>query len=219
MATITELNIIDPGIKGGRKIDAVALDMPNHRLHCYGGLISEMVMATLEGDSNNTQATMTPTEVRDHWAMWNAIKAEWDFAKKHNDGPLTALEQNKKLVIPSPKELQLIKNKKCKRVALELVRLLEVTAGTDSAGSQVHIGLGSQQQVEKQMQYCEDAMVHYWGTGKDETDVGVVMPEYKQLGVMIPDLDLDFAEYQEASADATETGFKDVPDTASKTSK
>lgn len=216
MSVITELNIIDPNIKPGRKIDAVSLDMPNHRLHCFGTLVSEMVFATLEGDSNNTSATMTPSEVRDHWQMWNAIKLEWDFAKKHNDGPLTPLEQTKKFLIPAPKEIQLINNRKCKRVALELIRMLEVSAGTDSAGSQTHIGLGSQAQIEKQMQYCEDAMNHYWGKGKDESDVGVFIPEYKQLGTLIPDIDVDFAQYQEASADGTDTGFKDVPDVASK---
>ena len=61
MDMITNLNITSPEIMPGREIDVEELKLSNHRLHCVGMLASEMVLAALEGESNNSKATMRST--------------------------------------------------------------------------------------------------------------------------------------------------------------
>ena len=162
---------------------------------------------------NNTSSTMTPREVREHWVQWEAFKEEMQFAKDNNDGPLTKLEDGLALLIPSGVEIQQIKNQKCKRVALELRRLVRIMVSVDSAGSQVNIGASSFADIDSQVIICERAMLHYWGTGADNSNTGVSMPEYKHVGVLIPDLDNNEHVLHEASADGPNIGYSDSPDT------
>jgi len=212
-STITDLEIVQPKILGGRKIQMDRLDISNHRLHCAGQMVSMMMIANLEGDSNNTSSTMTPREVREHWVQWGAFKQEVQFAKDNNDGPLTKLEDSLALLIPTGKEIQRIKNQKCKRVSQELGRLVRIMVSVDSAGSQVNIGDASFKDIEAQMLICERAMIHYWGTGADNDNTGVAMPEYKHVGVLIPDLDNDEHSLREGSVDGPNLGYSDAPDT------
>jgi len=215
-STITELEIIQPNIMGGRKIKMDRLGVTNHRIHCAGQMVSMMMVANLEGDSNNTASTMTPREVREHWVQWSAFKEEIQFARDNNDGPLTKLEDNLALLIPNGVEIQQIKNQKCKRVALELRRLVRIMVSVDSAGSQVNVGDSSFADIQAQVVICEKAMIHYWGTGADNENTGVSMPEYKHVGVMIPDIDNDEHSLSEASVDGPDIGYSDAPDTAIK---
>ena len=215
---VTELNIVDPNLKGGRKLDVEALKISNHRLHLIGTQLSKMMVAMIEGDSNNSSATLVPQEVRSHWMQMDAIKSEYAFALAHNDGPLIKVEENLMILVPTGKEIQLTRNEKCKRVVKEIKRLAQVIVSLDSAGLQAVIGEGSKGPFETQLKTVEDAMLLYMGKGKDITDTGMEMPEYAHVGTMIPDLDADYSELQEASADDTETGYSDVKDTPSKTS-
>ena len=116
-------------------------------------------------------------------------------------------------LVPTPKELQLIVNKKSKRVIFELLQLIEVIVSVDSASQQTTIGSDSIQKIEEQMQVAEDAMNHYWGKGVSIDDTGVNMPDFAWLGTPIPPIESKAGARAEPSAARPHTGRPDVADT------
>lgn len=210
---LTELNIIQPTIEPGRKIDTIAYPISNYRLHCSTIWLSRMAIASLEGDSNNQSVTMTPTDVREHRMQYDAYKTEMQFAMDNNDGPMTTLEDRFNLLLPSPNEIQRTKNVKCKRVIMEICRLARIILSTDAAKSQANISDEDRRKIGRQETILEKAMDLYWGTGVDNSDTGIKMPDYDHVGALMPDLDLDASGLAEASADGVPHGLPDAADT------
>jgi len=212
---ITELNIVQPVIHAGRKIDTFAYPITNYRLHCATQWLSRLSIAALEGDSNNQSTTMTPTDVVEHRLQYRTYKTEMAFAMNHNDGPMTTLEDRYAVLLPSGKEIQRTVNVKCKRVVMEVIRLARIVLSTDAAKSQANISNEDRAKIARQELILEDAMDLYWGSGADNDSTGIKIPDYDHVGTLAPDLDLDFNELAEASADAPPSGLDDVPDTSS----
>lgn len=213
MGMISNLAIKSPELQPGREMGVHAWKIQNHRFYMGLLYLAEMATAALEGDSNNQRSHVTPREIRDHWTQWEAYKAELEFARNHNDGPLAATEVDNFLAVPTRNEVQRAPNRKVQRVVRELVRHIHVCRSLDSARAQVNINDSDYKVIKESEAICEAAMERYWGTGKDNADTGVEMPDYAHMGRLQPDLDLDKIAMREPSADAPDDGQPDAPDT------
>lgn len=200
--------------KSGRAIAVHEFPINNYQIHKCLQFLSRMILAMLEGQSNNMKAELVPRDVRSIRAGWLALKSAWDSAMEHNDPPSGTHEFNYKILLPTGVEVQKVSNFKIKVMVMEFHRLAEVMIGCDSAGSSGNIALGSQNDIETQMQICESELDKWLGTGADNTAVGEFVPVFKHLGVLEPDPSMNFADIQEPTADQPDYGRPDTIDTA-----
>ena len=213
MQQITNLKEVPHPTVPGREIEVHTFRVNNFRYHSVLQMLSRLLLAMVESQTNNMKGEIVPRDVSAVRTGWEAFKVAWQFALDHNDPPSAAHEFGYKISFPTGVELQKIPNIKTKMVALDLNHLAEIIMASDSANSGANIAPQSQSDVATQIQICEDAMDLWYGKGTSNTDVGQQVPIFKHLGTLVPDLDSDFREVREPSADAPDSGRPDVADT------
>jgi hypothetical protein len=208
----TELNVIPHTTTAGLKIDVSEYHIRNFRLHQVVENLSRLMLFLLEMDSNNMSSSVIPQDVRRIWAQFNNIKLELDFAMQHNDYPRGAQEFAFIINFLDQKEIQRIMNVKVKRVASELFVTFQAIVWRDSASAQGFITQEDHDEIIQSLSIASDAMNLWIGEGKDTSDLGSYVPHFRELGVVIPAVDNDFAEVLEPSKDAPKMPVPDVAD-------
>lgn len=214
----TKLVEVPHPTKPGREIQVHTFKVNNFRYHGFLTMISRMLLGVIESQTNNMVSESVPRETSALWKQWEAVKAAYGFAKKHNNPPSAAHEFNYVVSFPTGVELQKIPNVKSKMVALEVAHLAEVVMATDSANANANIGPGSMADIDTQLAIAEDAMLMWIGKGGVAADVdqikegGQAVPHFKWLGRLVPDIDQDYRGVQEPTADMPSSGRPDVAD-------
>jgi hypothetical protein len=212
---ITELVKVDAMIIGGRKIDVVDYKLQNYRLHQVLEQMSRLFLFLLECDSNNTSSKMKPRDARGILRQWAIAKEELVFSMSFNDLPDGIYEYGFSISLPDQKEIQKIRNVKVKRIYSEMFNCARQILSTDSSKTQGFIAIEDHADI-MQMFTCVDACLARWiGDGSDAENVGIMAPAYEELGVIVPDVDSDYASINEPSASAPVSKLPDTPDTAS----
>jgi hypothetical protein len=209
---ITELNIVDPAIIPGNKIDVVEFNIRNLRMHKIVQALSRCLLFALECDSNNTSSKARPRDVRAIRAQFDIASSEIDFAEAHNDFPQASHEFAFKIYLIDQKEIQRIRNVKLNNVVSEIYNTCHVMLSLDSANTQGFIAEEDLLDIKEMMGLCNDAMDRWIGRGKDPADTGLVCPAFEILGELRPDVDGDFCSMGEGSSGTPLPKLPDVPD-------
>lgn len=208
---ITNLKKVDPEIEPGRVIEVVDYRVRNYRLHSVLEQLGRLLLFSLECDSNNTSSKNLPSDTREILSQWKIVKDEFDFSLAHNDFPHGIYEYAYTICLPTGKEIQKIRNVKIKRVFTEVFNSARVLLSIDSANSQGYIAAEDASKVKVIFGCVDDVMLRWIGAG-DEGDLGLVAPAYETLGVLVPDVDSDYATILEPSANMPKPKLDDVPD-------
>lgn len=209
---ITELNIVDPQIVPGNKINVVEFNVRNLRLHKIVQALSRCLLFCIECDSNNTSSKARPRDVRAIRAQFDIANSEIEFAENHNDFPQASHEFALKIYLIDQKEIQRIRNVKLNNIVSEIYNTCHVMLSLDSANTQGYISVEDFSDIKAMMQLCNDAMDRWVGRGADAADTGLVAPAYEILGELRPDVDGDYCQMLEPSSGTPMPKLPDVPD-------
>jgi hypothetical protein len=212
---ITELNVVDPNIIPGRKIDVVEYHIQNYRLHQVLEQIARLFLFLLECDSNNTASKMRPRDARRVLAQWAVAKDEMVFGMEHNDLPAAIYEYGFSVNLPSGKEIQKIRNVKIKRVYQEIFNTARQILSVDSAHTQSFVAAEDHGEIMEWFNTVDLCLSRWIGDGT-EANTGVLVPAYEELGVVSPDVDSDYASVGEPSADAPVPKLPSLPNQVKK---
>lgn len=209
---ITDLNIVDPSIIPGRKIDVVEYKIQNYRLHQVLEQIARLFLFLLECDSNNTSSKIRPRDARRILAQWAVAKDELVFGMEHNDMPSAVYEYGFTISLPTGVEIQRIRNVKIKRVYAEIFNSARQILSVDSAHTQGYVAGEDHSEIMEWFNTVDLCLARWIGDGS-EANTGILVPAYEELGVVNPDVDSDYASVGEPSADAPLPKLPDVADT------
>jgi hypothetical protein len=208
---ITELNKVEAAIIGGRKINVVEYHIQNYRLHQVLEQIARMFLFLLECDSNNTSSKIRPRDARRIIAQWNVAKEELVFGMEHNDLPSAIYEYGFAVNLPEGKEIQKIRNVKIKRVYAEMFNAARQILSVDSSKTQGFVAAEDHADIMEWFNTVDLCVARWIGDGT-ETNTGILVPAYEELGVISPDVDSDYAAINEPSADSPVAKLPDAPD-------
>lgn len=209
---ITRLKEVPHDVIPAREIEVKTFTVSNFRFAVPLQLLSRNILAMIESQSNNAKGELVPRDITAQRLGWEAFKKAWQFGLTHNDPPSGSHERGYKVSIANGREIQKIPNIKFKIFAMECKHLAHIIIGADSAGFSGNIGQQSAADIDAQMKICEAAMDLWLGGGSDNTDTGQQVPIFKHLGTLEPDLDADYADVREPSADSPMSGYEDAPD-------
>ena len=213
MAMKTDLKVVKAQIIGGREIDTVLVETTNQSLSNVLSPMSKCLLWMLECDSNNTTRTIVPRDVRTILGMIEFFKTEQAQAKKHKDQPMGVLEVQYKILLPSPVEMKKFPNMLIERVALQIYNVCRICISVDSKGTKNFIHSKDFKLLDEAVVVLDDTILKYLGDGKDVEPYDV--PDLMELGQVVPDTDMDAAEFREPSADRPTLGMPDTKDTPS----
>ncbi len=208
---ITDLNLVDPQVIPGRKIDVVDYKIQNYRLHQVLEQLARLFLFLLECDSNNTSSKIRPRDARRILAQWAVAKDELTFGMEHNDMPSGVYEYGFSINLPTGKEIQRIRNVKIKRVYSEIFNSARQILSVDSAHTQGYVATDDHSEIMEWFNTVDLCLARWIGDGS-EANTGILVPAYEELGVIMPDVNNDYASVQEPSADAPLPKLPDVPD-------
>jgi hypothetical protein len=212
---ITELNVVDAGVIPGRKIDVVEYKIQNYRLHQVLEQVGRLFLFLLECDSNNTSSKMRPRDARRVLAQWEVAKDELIFGMEHNDLPKGIYEYGFVVNLPEGKEIQKIRNVKIKRIYSEIFNAARQILSVDSAHTQSFVASEDHSEIIEWFNVVDACLARWIGDGSD-TNTGILVPAYEELGVVTPDVDSDYASINEPTADAPPPKLPSVPNTGKK---
>lgn len=213
---ITELRKVDATVVGGRTIDVVDYKLQNYRLHQVLEQMSRLFLFLLECDSNNTSSKVKPRDVRNVLNQWKIAKEELEFSMAHNDLPDAIYEYGFSISLPDQKEIQKIRNVKIKRIYSEMFNTARQMLSVDSAKTQGFIASEDHADIQEMFACVDDCLARWVGDGTNAESLGVLAPAFEKLGVIVPDVDSDYASINEPSADTPPSKLPDTPDTAMK---
>jgi hypothetical protein len=212
----TELNIVDPTIVPGNKINVVEFNIRNIRLHKVIQALSRCLLFCLECDSNNTSSKARPRDVRAIRGQFDIASSEIAFAEAHNDFPQASHEFAFKIYLIDQKEIQSIRNVKLNNIVSEIYNACHVMLSMDSANTQGFIAEEDLADIKEMMTLCNDSMDRWIGKGATPADTGLIAPAYEILGELVPDIDGDYCSTMEPSTGIPLPKLPDVADTPSK---
>ena len=210
----TELEIVEPVINPGHKIQVGSYSVRNYLIHQVCEPIAQLMLGLIESDSANTSAQNSARETRNVWKGWQLVKLEWEQAKEFRDAPHPLLEDAFDVLVPTVNEVMTIGNVKVKRLVQQLRHLVLVLIGMDSSNAQTWVGSGDITEVEILLAQAEKVIKTYFGTGaadKGAFDTGVEAPRYT-YGQLSPDVDRNAATHFEPSSAQPASPVKDVAD-------
>lgn len=213
---ITELNEVDPSIVAGAQIDVVRYRIRNFRLHGLMENLSRLLVAIVELQSNDSSATVVPSDARDILAQFNICKEDLAFAVEVNDAPVGSYQHAFVCLFLNQKEVQRVRNIKIKSVVKDLWMFGMVVLGCDSAKTQNFVSVKDAATIQKAIAVCEKSLNRWIGTGEDADNLGVDAPAFITTGELLPDVDADFATKLEPSKSIPKAMLDDVPDTQAK---
>lgn len=208
---ITELNVVNPNVQPGQKIDVVEYHIQNYRLHQVLEQIARLFLFLLECDSNNTSSKIRPRDARRIIGQWNVAKEELIFGMQHNDLPSAIYEYGFVINLPDGKEIQRIRNVKIKRCYTEMFNAARQILSVDSAKTQGFVADEDHSDIMLWFNTVDDCLSRWIGDGT-EANTGIVVPAYEELGIVAPDVDSDLATINEPSSANPVPKLPDVPD-------
>jgi len=209
---ITELNVVVPEIVPGAKIDVVEHRIRNFRLHGMLENLSRLLIAVLEVQSNDSSATVVPSDVRDIQSQFGIIMEDLAFAKEVNDAPIGSYQHAFCCAIIDQREVQRIRNVKIKNVVRDLWVLGMVILGCDSAKTQNFVSISDFAKITRALEVCQLSMTRWIGSGENDESLGIFAPAFEQTGTVTPDVDADFAVKLEPSKTIPKPQLDDVLD-------
>jgi hypothetical protein len=209
---ITELNEVDPDVTPGAQIDVVRYRIRNFRLHGMMENLSRLLISIVEIQSNDTSATVVPSDVRDILAQYDIIKGDLDFAIEVNDAPVGSYQHAFVTLFLHQKEVQRVRNIKVKSVVKDLWMLGMVILGCDSAKSQNFVSNPDSVKIKRALEVCAKSLERWIGTGEAADKLGLEAPAFETSGTLMPDVDADFAQKLEPSKTIPKPMLDDVPD-------
>lgn len=218
MSVITNLAMQAQVVLGGEQIAVHKWTLSNVSFHQIGCALSRLQMAVLECDSNNTTGQMIPHDAEGIFAEWNRAKKEWARALKWRHLAPAAQEKVLSILAVTDNEALRTVNVKCRRLVDAVATLIHKMVYSDSSKLQYGVGPADERKVGEQIDYVEEILLDYIGTGalKDgKYDVGSEVAAFEHLGVVVPPINLHEAQVQEASPAAPSVPSPDAPDTAS----
>lgn len=210
---ITELNNVPAPTIGGRKIETNVYKLRNYRTHNSLEQVARLLLFCLECDSNNTSSKNLPSDTRKIQGQWKIVKDEFEFGMEYNDLPKGSHEYAYQISIPSGMEIQRIRNVKMKRITVEIWNTARFMLSMDSANSQAYVAPEDAVDVRKLFAATDATFARWIGTGEDAGNTGLSAPAYEELGEIQPDVDGDYAQILEPSANVPSPKLPDVPDT------
>jgi len=214
---ITNLNIVDPEIVPGAEIDVVSYKIRNFRLHGLMENLSRLLVAIIELQSNDSSATVVPSDVRDILAQFNICKEDLDFAVEVNDAPVGSYQHAFVTLFLNQKEVQRVRNIKIKSVVKDLWMFGMVVLGCDSAKTQNFVSNSDVTKIRRAIEVADKSLTRWIGTGEDADNLGVDAPAFITTGELLPDVDADFARKLEPSKTIPDSMLPDAPDTSTTT--
>jgi hypothetical protein len=208
---ITELNLVPANVVGGRKINVVEYHIQNYRLHQVLEQLARMFLFLLECDSNNTSSKIRPRDARRILGQWNVAKDELVFGMDHNDLPSGIYEYGFVVNMPEGKEIQKIRNVKIKRIYAEMFNAARQILSVDSSKTQSFVAAEDHEDIMAWFNTVDQCLERWIGDGS-ESNTGILVPAYEELGVVSPDVDSDYAAMNEPSADVPLTKLPDTSD-------
>jgi hypothetical protein len=218
MAMVTNLALQAQVVLGGESIAVFKWTVANTHLQQTAAVASRLQMAMIESDSNNTSGQMIPYDAESFWSEWLRVKAEWARALKWRHLAPAPQEKILSVLCVTDNEQLRTVNVKCRRVVMALASLLHKLVYCDSAKLQYGIGATDEKKLGEHMDYVEEVLGDYVGTGlmKDgKYDVGRDVAPFEHLGVVVPPINLHEAQVQEPSPAAPVIPAMDVLDTPS----
>lgn len=218
MAMITELALQEQVVVGGEKLAVFKWTLNNQHLHQVCEALSRFQMAAVESDSNNTTGQMIVSDAESLTAEWGRVKYEWAKAVKWRHLAPAAQEKIYSVLCITDNEQLRTPNVKVRRAVEAVASLIQKLVFCDSAKLQYGIGDTDIKKIEQHLAYVEEILVDYVGTGlpKDGSyDLGMYVPAFEHLGVIVPPINLHEAQVQEPSPAAPVVPNKDAPDTPS----
>ena len=209
---ITELEIVDHDIIGGRKIKVANRMIKNFHLHNVAVHLSRLMIGQIENQTNNMTAGVVPREAAALQTGWAAAKAAWTFATDHNDPPSGSHEIDYSVQVPVQEEMMLMPNIKSRMVNQHIDRLISVIVSSDAAKSNGNIDVASAADIDEQFLITEDAINLWLGNGATNSDVGQAVPVFKHVGEIRPNVSVGSGQVREPSADVSATGRPDAVD-------
>jgi len=210
---ITELNVVDPAVIPGQKINVVEYHIQNYRLHQVLEQIARLFLFMLECDSNNTSSKIRPRDARRVIGQWTVAKEELVFGMEHNDLPSAIYEYGFVVNLPDGKEIQKIRNVKIKRCYTEMFNAARQILSVDSAKTQGFVAEEDHEEIMLWFNTVDACLARWIGDGT-EANTGLVCPAFEELGVVSPDVDSDYAAIHEPSTASPLAKLPDVADTA-----
>ena len=209
---ITKLKEVPHEVIPAREIEVKTFKLNNFRFAVPLQILARQILAMIESQTNNAKGELVPRDVTAQRLSWESFKRAWEFGKTLNNPPSTAHEHGYKVSLANGVEIQKIPNIKFKIFAMECRHLADIIISSDSAGFSGNIGAQSMADIDAQIVICEAAMDLWLGGGTDNTDTGQAVPIFKHLGTLQPDVDRDYADVREPSADRPQLGYDDAPD-------
>jgi hypothetical protein len=209
---ITELNLVPSNVVGGRKINVVEYHIQNYRLHQVLEQLARMFLFLLECDSNNTSSKIRPRDAKRIIGQWNVAKDELVFGMDHNDLPSGIYEYGFVVNMPEGKEIQKIRNVKIKRIYAEMFNAARQILSVDSSKTQSFVAQEDHEDIMAWFNTVDQCLERWIGDGS-ESNTGILVPAYEELGVVSPDVDSDYAAMNEPSPDVPLAKLPDVLDT------
>ena len=210
----TLLEIRQPKVTGGQSIIVKEIPTSNYIMHPIGMVVSAIMIASIEGDSNNMKAHVIPSDIRDYRTQWTATGDMLKAAVDDNDRPQTTHEEQKAFLAISPREMLKINNMRIQMVNIELDRYLRILFSQDSSNAQAFLDERLIKEEARQRTIVSNAMNMWWGDGGENKATMTVVP-FRHVGTLTPPLNRNLSYYKEASSAAPAQGLQDAEDTTS----
>ena len=218
MAMVTNLNLQAQVVLGGEALSVFKWTVANTHLQQVAAVASRLQLAMIESDSNNTSGQMIPYDAESFWAEWQRVRAEWARALKWRHLAPAPQEKILSVLCVTDNEQLRTVNVKCRRVVMAIASLLHKLVYCDSSKLQYGVGTGDEKKLGDHMDYVEEIIKDYVGTGSGRDgsyDVGRDVAPFEHLGVVVPPINLHEAQVQEPSPAAPQVPAADAPDTPS----
>lgn len=218
MAMVTNLALQAQVVLGGESVAVHKWQVSNTHLQQVAAVASRLQLAMIESDSNNTSGQMIPYDAESFWAEWQRVRAEWARALKWRHLAPAPQEKILSVLCVTDNEQLRTVNVKCRRVVMAIASLLHKLVYCDSAKLQFGIGPSDEKKLGEHMDYVEEVLKDYVGTGAAQDggyDVGRSVASFEHLGVVVPPINLHEAQVQEPSPAAPVVPAADSADTPS----
>lgn len=212
---ITELTVEKPVAVGGSKIVVEEFDIRNARLHTPLEKISRLMIAMIESKSNNSTATVSPTEVRSFRLQLKNIIDDFTFSFQNSDLPSGSHELAFKICLPHQRHILAMRNSKLRGCVAELYKIWDAFVTMDSANMETVISKENQAEIMKLTDFICKVFDREIGTGENEDSLGRLVAANIHLGELRPGLNSNFCERLEPSAENPRPAIPDAPDTDS----
>ena len=209
---VTELEVTELVIQGGRKIAVNAYHTQNVQIHTLFQLLSNTMIYIIDSASNNTADTLTFEDQEVILKNYQHIKDEYEFAFANRGVPASSvIEENLKILIPTRKEMARMPNMNLKQVNQQFLQLATIILGLSLNKTSMFISNKDDEKIRKNIEYT-DRLVARW-IGVDETDTGVQIYGLDRPQILAPDLDMDYSTLNEPNPNTTVGAFPDVLET------